>query len=250
MAHQRVAIVTGASGEIGCGISTRLADDGFRIAAMFRSRPEQAGSLVAGINHRGGEAIAIRGDVTKATDVDGAIELVTAKWGRIDALVNNAGAIRDRPLLSMSEEDWTEVIAVNLNGAFLCSRRALFKMMQQRCGVIVNIASVAGLTGAPYQANYASAKAALGGLTRTIALEYARYGVRCNAVAPGFVETAINAHLTLTQREKIITRIPVQHAGVVDDVAFTVAFLCSERAKYITGQVIAVDGGLSLGDRL
>jgi 3-oxoacyl-[acyl-carrier protein] reductase len=198
---------------------------------------ELAGSL--GVRARGYKV-----DVTKSAQVDEAIEKVVGDLGRLDVLVNNAGITRDGLIMRMKDEDWDLVLAINLKGAFLCTRAASRPMLKQRSGRIVNIASVVGLMGNPGQANYAASKAGLIGLTKTCAKEFGSRGVTVNAVAPGYIKTAMTDKLTEDQRTKMLQLVPLGRLGDVADIAAAVTFLASDLAGYITGQVLTVDGGM------
>src|SRR6058998_1071424 len=241
----RTALITGAGRGIGRATAIRLARDGARIAINFKGNAEAAAEAKRLVEKGGGKATLIQGDVS----VDGqAEEIVKAALafgdGRLDILVNNAGITRDNLLLRMSNQEWDEVLDLNLRGAFLVTKAAMRPMMKQRAGRIVNVSSVAGVAGNAGQANYASAKAGLIGFTKTVAREMATRNITCNAVAPGFVDTDLT-HGLLQQMEKtILPQIPLGRFGRVEDVANAIAFLASDEASYITGQVLVVDGGM------
>lgn len=186
------------------------------------------------------------GDVSEPSTVASVFEAVLGRWGRLDILVNNAGIVRDTLLLRMSDDDWDSVIATNLRSAFLCTRAALRPMIKQRFGRIINLASISGLRGNPGQANYAASKAALIGLTKSVAREVASRGITVNAVAPGLIETDITTQMPAKARDALVEQIPVGRMGSPEDVAAVVAFLASDQAGYITGQAIVVDGGLAM----
>ena len=243
---RRIALVTGASQGIGRAIAQALAADGCAVALGARNR-EQLGAAAEEIRGAGGEALVVGMDVTQEAEIAAGVQQVIAHFGRLDILVNNAGVTRDQLTLRMRREDWDGVIGTNLTAAFLCSKAALAGMIRQRWGRIINISSVVGQTGNAGQANYAASKAGLIGLTKSLALEVASRQVTVNAVAPGFIATSMTAHLGEKTGEKLIERIPLGRIGSAADVAAAVSFLASEAAGYITGQTIAVNGGLYLG---
>ena len=241
----RTALITGAGRGIGRATAIRLARDGARIAINFKGNAEAAAEAKRLVEKGGGKATLIQGDVS----VDGqAEEIVKAALafgdGRLDILVNNAGITRDNLLLRMSNQEWDEVLDLNLRGAFLVTKAVMRPMMKQRSGRIVNVSSVAGVAGNAGQANYASAKAGLIGFTKTVAREMASRNITCNAVAPGFVPTDLTSALLKQMEETILKQIPLGRFGTVDDVANAIAFLASDEASYITGQVLVVDGGM------
>jgi 3-oxoacyl-[acyl-carrier protein] reductase len=190
------------------------------------------------------EALAVQGNVTVAADAERMIEAAVEKFGRVDILVNNAGITRDGLLLRMKDEDWDAVLSVNLKGAFICSRAAAKVMMKQRSGRIINIASVVGQMGNAGQANYCASKAGLIGLTKSNARELAKRNVTVNAVAPGFIQTAMTEALSEKVRQELAAQIPLERLGSAEDIANAVVFLAAERSGYITGQVIGVNGGM------
>ena len=240
----RVAIVTGASRGIGRAIALRLAAAGARIVAGARA--DHVHSVVGEIEAAGGTAVGVTLEVTESASVSGMVQTALDRFGRIDVLVNNAGIVRDQLLLRMKPEDWDAVIATNLTAAFACCRAVLRPMVKQRSGRIVNIGSVVGQTGNPGQANYAASKAGLVGFTRSLALEVASRGITANVVAPGMIETDMTAALDERARDALCSRIPMRRLGTPDDVAGAVCFLVSDEASYITGQVLSVNGGMSL----
>ncbi|MBI2852231.1 MAG: 3-oxoacyl-[acyl-carrier-protein] reductase [Chloroflexi bacterium] len=238
----KVAIVTGSGQGIGKAIAVRLAEAGATV--VVNSVSESAAGVAEELKAQGKASLAVAGDVSSTADVTRLVEQTIAAYGRIDILVNNAGITHDQLLLRMSDEEWDRVMAVNLKGAFLCTRAVLRQMVRQRWGRIINITSIVGITGNAGQANYASAKAGMIGFTRSVAREVASRSITVNAVAPGFIETAMTAKVPEKQRAELISRIPLGYFGTPRDVAEAVAFLASEEARYITGQVICVDGGM------
>lgn len=243
MAKDKVAVITGASRGIGRSIALALADAGAKIVAVDLD-PVATEAIVAELKERGTEAIAVLGNVTVSEDTEKMIDAAVAAFGRVDILVNNAGITRDGLLMRMKDEDWDAVMTVNLKGAFLCSRAAAKVMTKQRYGRIINIASVVGQMGNAGQANYCASKAGLIGLTKSNARELAKRNVTVNAVAPGFIATAMTDALPEKVREELAAQIPLGRLGSADDIANAVVFLALESSAYITGQVIAVNGGM------
>src|SRR5216117_1881200 len=241
----RTALITGAGRGIGRATAIRLARDGARIAINYKGNEEAAAEAKRLVEQGGGEATLIQGDVSVDGQAEDVVKAALAFGaGRLDILVNNAGITRDNLLLRMSNQEWDEVVDLNLRGAFLVTKAVMRPMMKQRSGRIVNVSSVAGVAGNAGQANYASAKAGLIGFTKTVAREMASRNITCNAVAPGFVPTDLTNALLKQMEETILKQIPLGRFGTVDDVAGAIAFLASDEAAYITGQVIVVDGGM------
>jgi 3-oxoacyl-[acyl-carrier protein] reductase len=241
----RVALVTGASRGIGRAIATRLAADGRHVVLAARSQGPLDG-LKAEIEANGGRATALAVDVGDRASFGAAIERVTKDLGRLDILVNNAGITRDGLIMRMTDEQWDEVLAVNLTSAFTACRAAARPMMRNRFGRIVNIASTSGVVGNAGQANYAAAKAGLIGLTRTLARELGSKGVTANVVAPGFIETDMTSGLPEEVGQTVLKAMSVPRLGTPEDIAEAVAYASSDAAGFLTGQVICVDGGLTM----
>jgi 3-oxoacyl-[acyl-carrier protein] reductase len=243
----RAALVTGAGRGIGQAIALRLAQDGIGVAVNYRGSAAAAAETVRRIEAAGGTAIALGGDVSNAAEATKLVADTAAHFGRLDILVNNAGITRDNLAMRMSEEDWDAVLTTNLKGAFLCSKAALRHLLRARdAGRIISISSVVGLLGNAGQANYAAAKAGLIGLTKSLAKEIASRGVTVNAVAPGFIATDMTAGLPADVQELAMKAIPLGSFGNPEDIAEAVAFLASPAARYITGQVLSVDGGMAM----
>jgi 3-oxoacyl-[acyl-carrier protein] reductase len=239
----KTALVTGAAQGIGRDIALGLAADGAEVV-ICDVNLEAAQKTAADIEAKGRKSLALKANVASSADVTAMIDQVVEKFGRIDILVNNAGITRDGLILRMKDEDWDLVLSVNLKGAFLCTKSALKYMSKQRSGTIINIASIVGAMGNAGQANYVASKAGLIGLTKTIAREYANRNVTANAVAPGFIDTAMTQALTEQVRTDLAKQIPLGRLGSSEDVASAVRFLASPAAAYITGQVIHVNGGM------
>lgn len=246
MLEGKVAVVTGASRGIGRAIALRLAQEQATVVINYNGSREKAEEVVQEIEAAGGTACAIQCDVSDFSACEAFFKEVTERYGRVDILVNNAGVTRDGLLMKMSEEDFDKVVDTNLKGTFNCIRFVTRTMLRQKSGHIINMSSVVGVAGNAGQANYAASKAGVIGLTKTAAKELASRGITVNAIAPGFIETDMTAVLSDKIREVTAAQIPMGHFGAAEDVANLAAFLASDQAKYITGQVIHVDGGMAM----
>lgn len=241
---EKTALVTGASRGIGRAIALALASKGFAVALNYAGSHDAAEAVKKEIEDAGGKAFTVQGDVSKSEDVDRIFKTVKDEFGGLDVLVNNAGINRDALLIRMKESNWDDVIATDLKSDFLTTKAAAAMMMRKRKGSIINISSVVGIMGNIGQANYAAAKAGVIGLTKACAKEMAARNIRVNAVAPGFIETAMTDGIPEKIREGMIASIPMGRMGQPKDIARAVCFLASDDASYITGQVLVVDGGL------
>ena len=237
----RVAIVTGSGRGIGRAIALKLAEVGATVVVSDIAEAEPVAEEIRAMNRK---SLAVSADVSSSSDVAKMVETTISTYDRIDILVNNAGITRDHYIVRMSEEDWDTVLNVNLKSVFLCSKAVLPHMSQQNWGRIISISSIVGIMGNIGQANYASSKAGVIGFTRAVAKEWSPRGITVNAIAPGFIETPMTQQLKEEWRQALVKRIPVGYFGTPQDVAEAVAFLASEEARYITGQVLGVDGGL------
>ena len=241
----RTALVTGAGRGIGRATAVRLAADGARVAINFKGNTAAAEETRALVLAAGAAAILVRGDVSEPADAERVVkEALAFGDGRLDILVNNAGITRDNLLLRMSLEEWDAVVDLNLRGTFLVTKAAMRPMMKARGGRIVNVASIAGVIGNAGQANYSAAKAGIIGFTKTVAREMASRNITANAVAPGFVPTDLTSIVPQAVQDALLKQVPLGRFGTVEDVANAIAFLASDDAAYITGQVLVVDGGL------
>ena len=241
---EKTALVTGASRGIGRAIALALAAKGFAVALNYAGSHDAAEAVKKEIEEAGGKAFTIQGDVSKSEDVDRIFKAVKDEFGGLDVLVNNAGINRDALLIRMKESNWDDVIATDLKSDFLTTKAAAAMMMRKRKGSIINISSVVGIMGNIGQANYAAAKAGVIGLTKACAKEMAARNIRVNAVAPGFIETAMTDGIPEKIREGMISSIHMGRMGQPEDIAKAVCFLASDDSSYITGQVLVVDGGL------
>lgn len=242
----KIALVTGASKGIGRSVALELANKGVRVAINYHTSDKAAEDVVGAIIDQGGEAIAIKADVSHLNQVLRMVESIEDTWGNIDILVNNAGIINDNLLVRMTDEAWEKVIATNLNGTFYCTRAVVRKMLRKRWGRIISIGSVVGIRGNIGQSNYAASKAGLIGFTKALAKEVASRNITVNMVTPGYISTDTVDVLSQDLKDKILTWIPQGHFGEVEDVAHMTAFLATQQANYITGQIISVDGGMAI----
>ncbi|HBG3000706.1 3-oxoacyl-[acyl-carrier-protein] reductase [Staphylococcus aureus] len=238
------ALVTGASRGIGRSIALQLAEEGYNVAVNYAGSKEKAEAVVEEIKAKGVDSFAIQANVADADEVKAMIKDVVSQFGSLDVLVNNAGITRDNLLMRMKEQEWDDVIDTNLKGVFNCIQKATPQMLRQRSGAIINLSSVVGAVGNPGQANYVATKAGVIGLTKSAARELASRGITVNAVAPGFIVSDMTDALSDELKEQMLTQIPLARFGQDTDIANTVAFLASDKAKYITGQTIHVNGGM------
>ena len=242
----KVALVTGASRGIGRAVALKLSDAGAKVAINFAGNLAKAEEVKAEIESRGGEAVLAQGQIDNFNVANDIVKKIVETWGTVDILINNAGITRDNLLIKMSESDFDDVIATNLKGVFNCTKAVTRIMMKNRSGKIVNMTSVVALIGNAGQANYAAAKAGIIGFTKSAAKELAPRGITVNAIAPGFIDTDMTAKLPEKIREETLNKIPIGKFGNPEDVANLAAFLVSENASYITGQIINVDGGMAM----
>lgn len=240
----KTALITGASRGIGKAIALKLAEEGANIVFTHLSSVEQGQEVIKELEKLNVEALGYHADVASFDNAQALIETTMQKFNRIDILINNAGITRDKLLLLMSEQDWDDVIQVNLKSVFNLTKAVTPIMMRQRSGAIINISSVVGIKGNAGQANYAASKAGIIGITKSVALELGSRNIRCNAIAPGFIETAMTEQLSKEDKETWIKNIPIKRVGKPEDVANCALFLASDSSSYITGQVIQVDGGM------
>jgi 3-oxoacyl-[acyl-carrier protein] reductase len=242
----RVAVVTGGGRGIGRAIAARLAGEGAELAISYRSDDAAAEESAEEVRRAGVRCELFKGDISSPGDVEALFKGVSDAFGRVDILINNAGTTRDSLIVRMKEEEFDEVLRTNLKGTYLCTRGALRPMVRARWGRIVNVSSVVGLVGNAGQANYAASKAGIIGFTKSVAREVALRGITVNAVAPGYVETELTGSLPENVKEQIREQVPMGRFGSVEEVAEVVAFLVGEGAGYVTGQTVAVDGGMTM----
>ncbi len=246
MLEGKIALVTGASKGIGRAIALALAENGATVMINYNGSEEAARQTVDEIKEKGGEAVLLKGNVSDSTDVDNMFAFIIKEYKRLDILVNNAGITRDNLILKMSNEEFDQVIDTNLKGVFYCLKQASRVMLKQRYGKIVNISSISGIHGNPGQVNYSAAKAGVIGMTKTLARELASRSINVNAVAPGYINTDMTVNLKEEIKAKAIETIPLKRFGEGSDIAEAVVFLASDKASYITGQVLSVDGGMGI----
>lgn len=246
MFKDRVALITGAARGIGRAIALELAGRGCKIAFNYHTSDKQADSLVRSIRQMGTDALAARADVSDYKAMQRFAGQIREQVGQIDYLVNNAGIVRDVSMLMMTEQDWDEVVNINLKGVFCCTKAVLFAMMKKKSGRILNITSISGLIGQKGQVNYASSKSGIIGFTKSLARELAPIGMTVNAVAAGFIDTDMTGKMSEKRRASVLENIPLGRFGTAAEIARICAFLLSDDARYITGQILQVDGGLAM----
>lgn len=239
----KVALVTGSSKGIGRAIALELAENGAKVIVNYAKSEKEAIEVIEQIKNKGGEGIAIKADVSRKDEIEKMFGVVKEKFGKLDVLVNNAGITKDRTLKNMSDGEWNDVISTNLNSAFYCTKFALALMGEGSS--IINISSIVGMSGNFGQCNYSAAKAGLIGFTKSLAKELAKKNITVNAIAPGFIETEMTKEIPFIRKRMILATIPAERMGQPKEIAEVAAFLASGKARYLTGQVIRVDGGLS-----
>lgn len=240
----KTAIITGASRGIGAEIARKFAADGAKVVVNYSGSQEKAEAVVADIQEKGGEAIAVKANVSDSESVKAMVDETMKTFGSVDILVNNAGITRDNLMMRMKDDEWDDVINTNLKGVFICTKAVTRQMMKQRAGRIINIASIVGVMGNAGQANYVASKAGVIGLTKTTARELASRGITANAVAPGFITTDMTDQLTEEVQKAMLGQIPLGRFGAPEDVAKAALFLASDDASYMTGQTLHLDGGM------
>ena len=244
--QDKVAVVTGGSRGIGEAIVKRFAEHGAKVVFTYMSSRERADKIVAEITAAGGEAMAVQSDASSFTQSEGLIASSIDRYGSLDIVVNNAGITDDTLMLRMNESQWDDVIKVNLKSVFNITKHSLRQMLRQRSGSIINMSSVVGVFGNAGQANYSASKAGIIGFTKSIAKELGSRSIRCNAIAPGFIETDMTGELDDQMKEQFLANVPLNRMGTADDVADLCVFLGSDMSTYITGQVLSVCGGLNI----
>ncbi|HEY7347677.1 MAG TPA: 3-oxoacyl-[acyl-carrier-protein] reductase [Ktedonobacterales bacterium] len=242
----KTALVTGGSRGIGRATALELARLGANVVVNYRGNAEAAREVQALIEEQGGKALAIRADVSQSAEIDRLFATIAETFGAVEILVNNAGLTRDNLLMRISEADWDAVLTTNLKSTYLCARAALRGMLKARWGRIVNVSSVVGIAGNAGQANYAAAKAGVIALTKSLAQEVGSRNITVNAVAPGFIETEMTAHLPEALRQRMLDHVALGRVGTPEDVSAVISFLCTPAAGYVTGQVLVIDGGMGL----
>ena len=242
----RFALVTGASKGIGKASALKLGEQGVNVAVNYNSSQAEAEDTVERLTEMGVQAFIVKGDVSSLDEVNGMVDEVTERFGQIDILVNNAGIISDSLLIRMSDKAWEDVINTNLSGTFYCTRAVLRGMIRRRWGRVINIGSVVGIRGNIGQVNYSASKAGIIGFTKALAKEVASRNITVNTVTPGYINTDTVDVLPQATKDRIMTWIPQGHFGEVDDVAHMVAFIASEKARYMTGQIVSIDGGMAI----
>ncbi|GAA1938982.1 3-oxoacyl-[acyl-carrier-protein] reductase [Amycolatopsis minnesotensis] len=244
--HARVALVSGGSRGIGRAVALRLAADGWDVSFCYRSDAEAATEVEKLVCEQGVRALPAKVDVANAGEVADWVRRTEEEFGEIGVVVTSAGITRDQPLALMSDDQWQDVVHTNLDGVFHVCRPAVFAMMKRKAGCVVNLSSVSGVYGNPTQTNYSASKAGIIGFTRALAKEVGRYGIRANAVAPGIIDTEMTQAMTEAARAKMLKSIPLRRFGAAGEVADLVSFLASDRAAYITGSVLQIDGGITV----
>lgn len=242
----KTAIITGGSRGIGRAIALELADEGADIAFNYLKSEDKALEVKKEIESRGRKVLVFKADVKDYAAVKRMVDETEERFGRLDIIINNAGILKDKALMLMEIADWEEVISTNLSGAFNLIKASIVKFMKKREGNIINITSIAGLKGTPRQVNYSASKAGLVGLTKSLAKEVASYNIRVNAIAPGYIDTDMVKGLKEDYKKELLKNIPMNRFGMPEEVAKVAAFLASDKSRYITGQVISIDGGLGI----